>query len=608
MSYILNALKKSEQDRRGRAGPGAGETAPQDGPAPLAERVVAKPDSGRRRMVVPLALAGVGVAAAVAAAIAFLPNAEIPPVEVASPTAVALAEPGPAPEPEPELSTAPSAEPAPEPEISPAPTAEPAPEPEPSPEPEPELATKPEPVLSGDVEPVADLAAPRSAADVPPSMPPIEGARASALPGAELPANAVPHSGALPALAGPPLVEPPPAGPHGIADGLRFAVTVRGPNGSRLPLEPVAAGQVPKWSRSPEVAAARPVRAVPMARSAPALAPPITVRSPDETLAVVVASHDTPREIGNPSIEITPLPAPLAQPRLAIASPPAPEVVATPIPEIAEPPRPEIAAAPIPEAAAPPLAPEPDAVVETDIALAPMPRTVTDAETIAAAARANDEGWRHEADDAYQRAIAAFSRAIEIRPDYGAAYFGRAWVRDRANSLDAAHDDYSWAIRLSPSLAVAYANRGVVQLYRNQAALAARDFASTLDLGDPELKRYAMLWRYVAMSRLGENARRQLEKNAADINLSPWPGVLIRFFLGQASVDQVLAATDAENPGTRREKRCVGYFFLGQHYLLRGDATRAAAYFRDTVATGLNSFVQHTAAQRELARLGASPR
>lgn len=590
MSYILNALKKSEQDRRGRDGPAASETTQKDGPAPLAERVVTQPDAGRRRMVVPLALAGVGVTAAVAAAIAFLPSAEPPPAEVAGPADVALAEPEPAPAPEPER----------------------------------ELVREPEPVLTSDVEPVADLATPSSAADLPPNMPPMEGARASPLPGTDLPIAAVPHSGALPAVAGPPLVEPTPPGPDGIVENLRFAVTLRSPDGSRLPLEPVAEGQAPQWSSSPEIAAARPVRAVAIARSAPPLAPPITVRSPDETIMVVAANHDMPDDISSPSIEVTPLPAPLAQPSQAVATPPAPEVVATPIPEIEAPPIPDVVAAPIPEVEAPPApevvvapipeadpapaVPEPDPIVELDIALAPMPRTVTDADTIAAATRANDEGWRHEANDAHDRAIAAFSRAIEIRPDYGAAYFGRAWARDRSNRLDAAHDDYSWAIRLSPSLAVAYANRGVVQLYRNQPALAARDFASTLELGDPELKRYAMLWRYVAMSRLGGNANRQLETNAADINLSPWPGVLIRFFLGQASVDQVLAATDAEDPTTRREKRCVGYFFLGQHYLSRGDVPRATAYFRDTVATGLNAFVQHAAAARELERLNASRR
>ena len=174
--------------------------------------------------------------------------------------------------------------------------------------------------------------------------------------------------------------------------------------------------------------------------------------------------------------------------------------------------------------------------------------------------------------------------------------------------LDKALVEYSWAIKVSPRLAPAYNNRGIVRLYRNQAEEAAVDFGAALEIGDAELGRYAMLWRYVAIERAGGNGRRQLAADAEGASLRPWPGVLVRFFLGEVGAEQVLAAADDPDPILRREKRCVGYFFLGQHHLLRGDSARAKAFFLDTVGTGVSAFLQYAAAERELERLALGGR
>jgi lipoprotein NlpI len=366
--------------------------------------------------------------------------------------------------------------------------------------------------------------------------------------------------------------------------------------------EPTASSSTPV-ARPPRIASALPVPSLPIAAALPA---PRRPAAGDET---------PPAERGAPQAVVAvaePVEPPAAGDASALAATPR---LAPPPPAESEPPQAVVAGA---EPVDPPAAGDASALAATsrldppppaehepqlEVELAALPPPAGGAEASRSAMLFNDHAWEYERDGLYDSAVDSFTRAIRLRPDYAEAYFGRGWVNERLGQLESAVADYSWAIKVRPGFAAAYNNRGVVQLYRNRLEEAERDFEAALAAGDDEARRYAMLWRYVAIERAGGDGRARLAADARKADLGRWPGVLAKFFLGEASTEHVLEEAADRDPLLRREKLSVAYFFLGQHHLLRGDPIRAKAFFRDTLATGVSAFVQYAAAERELERL-----
>ncbi|MBI1213884.1 MAG: tetratricopeptide repeat protein [Alphaproteobacteria bacterium] len=84
-------------------------------------------------------------------------------------------------------------------------------------------------------------------------------------------------------------------------------------------------------------------------------------------------------------------------------------------------------------------------------------------------------------------ALADYTRAIEILPDFAIAYQNRGVVYNAMGDRQRAIADYSRAIALQPKLAVAYNNRGVALSASGNAQAAIQDFtkAIALEPGNP---------------------------------------------------------------------------------------------------------------------------
>jgi hypothetical protein len=95
----------------------------------------------------------------------------------------------------------------------------------------------------------------------------------------------------------------------------------------------------------------------------------------------------------------------------------------------------------------------------------------------------------------YGKAIAEFTEAMELDPNYADAYAGRARAYYAQKNYDRAIADYTEAIRLKPT-AYCYDNRGLAYLMKKDTARARADWNKALELDPKDDYARQMLEKY----------------------------------------------------------------------------------------------------------------
>ena len=90
-----------------------------------------------------------------------------------------------------------------------------------------------------------------------------------------------------------------------------------------------------------------------------------------------------------------------------------------------------------------------------------------------------------EKQEAYQRAIQHYTKALELKPDIPEGYNSRGNAYRDKGEIQKAIEDYNMAIESDPQDAVPYNNRGVAYLNDSEFDKAVRDFSKSIEC-DPE--------------------------------------------------------------------------------------------------------------------------
>ena len=101
-----------------------------------------------------------------------------------------------------------------------------------------------------------------------------------------------------------------------------------------------------------------------------------------------------------------------------------------------------------------------------------------------------NRGTAHHSKGELDRAIADYNKAIELNPEFAEAYNNRGNTCSDKGELDRAIADYNKAIELNPRLELAYYNRGAVHYNKGELDRAIADYNKAIELKPDYAKAY----------------------------------------------------------------------------------------------------------------------
>lgn len=219
-------------------------------------------------------------------------------------------------------------------------------------------------------------------------------------------------------------------------------------------------------------------------------------------------------------------------------------------------------------------------------------------------------------------ALDDFTQALKLKPDVPALYNLRSQVYVAQGDFTHAVDDLSEAIKRAPDEPLFYSARGDAyeglgdvqhavadhvqairaskcgsgsplaqaadticpQLHDGVAAYLAGDNATSIKAFEAAWAQDGkdlrlLLWLTLARQRDRQDATTPLNAATADLDLGPWPGPLVRYFLGRLPPDQVQAAAQDPDPATAIQQACDLDFYVASRALIDGRASSAAEGF-----------------------------
>jgi lipoprotein NlpI len=217
-------------------------------------------------------------------------------------------------------------------------------------------------------------------------------------------------------------------------------------------------------------------------------------------------------------------------------------------------------------------------------------------------------GLTHGLDGQYDAAIADLIRYVEMEPKDSDGFAVRGLEYYEEGQYTAAITDFSKALELEPNRQYAFVERGSAHFLAGQTSQAKADFELAIAADSSTSSAvYAALWLHLAKVRLHEEGNDELNEVAQKANLSNWPGPVLKFYLGQTTEDDLMAATADPDPETHVGRACEANFYTGEDALAHQKRTTALARFHAVAGNCIKDYVEYGAALVELKHMAASP-
>ena len=184
----------------------------------------------------------------------------------------------------------------------------------------------------------------------------------------------------------------------------------------------------------------------------------------------------------------------------------------------------------------------------------------------------------------YDDAIRLFTSAINSNElnltGRAQAYSYRGIAKATIGDYAGAKEDLDFAVALQSDYAAdAYAYRGYFEMVQGDAQKAAADLAKSAEL---KIWPYNVLWLSLARAKanIPDTDDHSLTANAARLDLTQWPGAVVKFLMGQEMPADVAMDAQAGDPAKVIERTCDADFYTAEYDLTRNQAAVAKPLFQ----------------------------
>jgi lipoprotein NlpI len=168
--------------------------------------------------------------------------------------------------------------------------------------------------------------------------------------------------------------------------------------------------------------------------------------------------------------------------------------------------------------------------------------------------------------------------------------------------------DFNKALELQPNRAYAFLERGCAHFLAGQTSQAAADFELAIGVNPASSTAvYAALWLHITKARLHQEGNEELAEVAQKADLSSWPGPVLKFYLGQMTEDELMAAAADPDPQTHVGEACEVNFYTGEDALAHQKRTAALARFRAVHDRCIEDYIEYGGALAQLKQLTGAP-
>ena len=184
----------------------------------------------------------------------------------------------------------------------------------------------------------------------------------------------------------------------------------------------------------------------------------------------------------------------------------------------------------------------------------------------------------------FREAIATFTRGLKIAPNNALLYRWRGHRYLSVREFDRALDDLTRGARLDSTIYGIWYHLGIVRYARGDFAAAAAAFTRAQPRApDAAELAGATDWLWMSLSRAGRGAeaRAMLDRHPDSLPVTNAYAQRLKLYRGQISPDSVLTPAD-----TADIQVATLSYGIGNWYLVRGDTTKARAWFERSVRSG----------------------
>ncbi|MBQ1832483.1 MAG: tetratricopeptide repeat protein [Treponema sp.] len=201
----------------------------------------------------------------------------------------------------------------------------------------------------------------------------------------------------------------------------------------------------------------------------------------------------------------------------------------------------------------------------------------------------------------YSDAEKAWTRAIELEPDYFLAYAYRAGVYDEQDKFTEALNDYQMVIKTNPDYFYAYESIGILAIHEKNWKLARESFMKCYDYNKDNISYPLMVTYCYYMEKDSFNAKKYSDNVLRKLDRSTIDYQILRVYhdlAGEMPLPQKIAAL------TNGNKKGKMYFYLGLLYDMMGGTEASNKYFMEVVKLNSPQFFEYRIAEWKMGDLG----